>query len=289
MLAERLQQLDGASNYSTATKFVKSESEAGLQRQIAMRTSRGSRSWLLLSRNGVVAITAAISRIEQRETPRARRFAALSRYMSIVPWMSANSATSRTLRQGPLGRDRSVHRHLDPYEPPEQPEVTVHTDRESVEESVDHIPSELRNLGYLLYEAAGEGSAYTPEEEALVEERLKNLGYLCSRKEGRPFQYVACQGGRSLFSCPTAILRCERERIICCRIRCHRLRRGIRGGADHRAGCGLARGWRDALEGTVAAAVVLAVIVALVGLVCCATYALEVLRTVIGALLLVFD
>ena len=51
---------------------------------------------------------------------------------------------------------------------------------------------------------------------------------------------------------------------------------------------GLARGWRGALEGTVAAAVVLAVIVALVGFGLLRYVPLEVLRTVIGALLLVF-
>jgi uncharacterized membrane protein len=51
---------------------------------------------------------------------------------------------------------------------------------------------------------------------------------------------------------------------------------------------GFTRRWRDALEGTIAAAVVLAVIVAVLGMGLLQLVPLDVLRTVIGTLLLVF-
>jgi len=181
MLAERLQQvgrrvelLDGdeiRKNLSQGLGFSKADRDANIAR-IAFVAK-------LLSRNGVVAITAAISPY------RATRDAARQEIRSFVevyvdcPLDVCEQRDVKGLyakaRSGEIAQFTGIS---DPYEAPEQPEVTVHTDRESVEESVDHILSELRNLGYLPYEAAGEGSAYTPEEEALVEERLKNLGYL---------------------------------------------------------------------------------------------------------------
>ena len=63
----------------------------------------------------------------------------------------------------------------DPYEAPVNPEVHLHTDRENPDQDVELILSKLADLGYLSREAAG---AYNEDEEALVSERLKNLGYL---------------------------------------------------------------------------------------------------------------
>jgi adenylylsulfate kinase-like enzyme len=44
----------------------------------------------------------------------------------------------------------------DPYEPPENPEVVVETDKETVQESTDKIIEALRDLGYLPREVASE-------------------------------------------------------------------------------------------------------------------------------------
>jgi adenylylsulfate kinase-like enzyme len=44
----------------------------------------------------------------------------------------------------------------DPYEPPENPEVVVETDKETVQESTDKIIEALRDLGYLSREVASE-------------------------------------------------------------------------------------------------------------------------------------
>jgi len=181
LLAERLQGvgrrvelLDGdeiRKNLSQGLGFSKADRDANIAR-IAFVAK-------LLSRNGVVAITATIS--PYRATRDAARQEIRS-FVEVYVDCPLNVCEQRDVkglyakaRSGEIAQFTGIS---DPYEAPEQPEVTVHTDRESVEESVDYILSELRNLGYLPYEAAGDGSAYTPEEEALVEERLKNLGYL---------------------------------------------------------------------------------------------------------------
>ena len=54
----------------------------------------------------------------------------------------------------------------DPYEAPEQPDVTVHTDRETVEESVDKILAVLRQRGYLPLATSTSGTPESPEEVA---------------------------------------------------------------------------------------------------------------------------
>jgi adenylylsulfate kinase len=66
----------------------------------------------------------------------------------------------------------------DPYEPPENPEIHLHTEQENPEQDVEIILEKLRDLGLLPVDPIHDDSAYTPEEEALVSERLKNLGYL---------------------------------------------------------------------------------------------------------------
>ena len=61
----------------------------------------------------------------------------------------------------------------DPYEAPENPEVLVETDKETLEESLARILSKLEEMSYL-----PKADTLTPEEEAKVIQRLENLGYL---------------------------------------------------------------------------------------------------------------
>ncbi|MBN1354788.1 adenylyl-sulfate kinase [bacterium] len=61
----------------------------------------------------------------------------------------------------------------DPYEEPENPEVTVFTDSETVEDSLTRIVTRLEDMGYLPRQ-----DSLTAEEESEIRERLKNLGYL---------------------------------------------------------------------------------------------------------------
>jgi adenylyl-sulfate kinase len=66
----------------------------------------------------------------------------------------------------------------DPYEEPLHPEVMVDTGTESPEQSLAKIVSKLEELGYLPTAQKDEAGSYTAEEEQILEDRLKALGYL---------------------------------------------------------------------------------------------------------------
>ncbi|MFQ5814162.1 MAG: adenylyl-sulfate kinase, partial [Anaerolineae bacterium] len=73
----------------------------------------------------------------------------------------------------------------DPYEQPLQPEVICQTDKESPEESAAKILAKLEEMGYIPSACSGhspkaqrEEAGYSEEEEDLVEERLRALGYI---------------------------------------------------------------------------------------------------------------
>ncbi|GAC1515054.1 MAG: adenylyl-sulfate kinase [Chloroflexota bacterium] len=184
MVAERLQAmgrpveiLDGdevRKNLSQGLGFSKADRDANIQR-IAFVAK-------LLSRNGAVAITAAIS--PYRETrARAREDVGEGRFVEVFVDCPLDVCEQRDVK-GLYARARSGEiAHFtgisDPYEAPEHAEVVVHTDRESVEESAEAIIAYLVESGKLTYdEMMSANNAYSAEEEALVEERLKNLGYL---------------------------------------------------------------------------------------------------------------
>jgi adenylylsulfate kinase-like enzyme len=60
----------------------------------------------------------------------------------------------------------------DPYEEPENPDLVIETDKETVEESVARIFAKLEELGYLENESAED------EDAKVVTDRLAALGYL---------------------------------------------------------------------------------------------------------------
>lgn len=161
-------------NLSQGLGFSRADRDANIQR-IAYVAK-------LLSRNGVIAITAAIS--PYRETRgQARQEIGEDRFVEIFVDCPLEVCERRDIkglyaraRAGEIAQFTGIS---DPYEPPERPEIVVHTDRESPEESAEAIIAYLVETGKLSYDEmmAGAG-AYSAEEEALVEERLKNLGYL---------------------------------------------------------------------------------------------------------------
>ena len=65
----------------------------------------------------------------------------------------------------------------DPYEAPENPDVTIDSSAEMLDESLAKILQKLEELGYAP-PATDEDTAYTDEEEAELESRLEALGYL---------------------------------------------------------------------------------------------------------------
>ena len=65
-----------------------------------------------------------------------------------------------------------------PYEAPEDSEVACATEEMDVEACADLVIAKLQELGYIDGAAAEEGADYSEDEEAQVEARLKDLGYL---------------------------------------------------------------------------------------------------------------
>jgi adenylylsulfate kinase len=109
----------------------------------------------LLSRNGVVVIAALVSpyRVVRDEVR-----ATVGRFVEV----HVDCPTAECERRDVKGMYEKARagalRHFtgvdDPYEPPEQCEVTLHTNLETVEESTGAILSALRKLGYAQDEAS---------------------------------------------------------------------------------------------------------------------------------------
>jgi adenylyl-sulfate kinase len=130
----------------------------------------------LLSRNGVVAIAAAIS--PYREVRREVR-EMMDRFVEVYMECPIEVLTERD----PKGLyERALKGEIpnftgisDPYEPPEEAEIVCDTDKETVEESVTKVVRSLELMGYIPTE---EGRAVlSPEKESVVRERLQALGY----------------------------------------------------------------------------------------------------------------
>jgi adenylyl-sulfate kinase len=130
----------------------------------------------LLNRNGVIAIVSAIS--PYRDVRDAIR-ADLGRFMEVYcrcPLeVLARRDEHKLYERAQRGEIRNVAGFDAPYEEPLKPEVAVETDRQSPEACVETILRTAEILGYL---APVEPSRYTPKEEEIIRQRLRDLGYI---------------------------------------------------------------------------------------------------------------
>lgn len=104
----------------------------------------------LLTRNGVVAITAAISPYRSvRDEIRAR----IGRFVEVYAECPINVLAERDVKglykKALKGEIKNFTGVDDPYEPPQNPEVVIKSDRETVEESVARIIAKLEESGYI--------------------------------------------------------------------------------------------------------------------------------------------
>jgi adenylylsulfate kinase len=130
----------------------------------------------LLSRNGVVAIGAAISPYKAiRDENRALIGDFIEVYARCPMEVLIQRDVKGMYKKALAGEIKGFTGVDDPYEPPENPEVVFDSDKESPEESALKVIKKIEELGYL---EALTASGYTTEEEAKVNERLKSLGYL---------------------------------------------------------------------------------------------------------------
>ena len=130
----------------------------------------------LLTRNGVVAIAAAISPYrEVREEVRGQ----IGSFVEVYAECPINVLSERDVKglykKALAGEIKNFTGVDDPYEPPASPEVTVRTDSETPDASAARILSKLEEMGLV---AAPEPSGYSEEDEEEVRRRLEALGYV---------------------------------------------------------------------------------------------------------------
>ena len=130
----------------------------------------------LLTRNGAVAITAAISPyrdIRDENRKKIGRFVEVFVDCPLEVLMERD--TKGLYRKAMAGEITNLTGVNDPYEPPVDAEVHIETHKESPEESTAKIIKTLEILGYVPRE---DGAEYSEEEEAKIKKRLKDLGYI---------------------------------------------------------------------------------------------------------------
>ncbi len=127
----------------------------------------------LLTRNGVICISAAISPYrEARQWARNEIGNFVEVYLKCPIEVCRQRDVKGLYKLVDEGKIKGFTGVDDPYEEPEYPELVIETDKETVEESVRYVFARLEDLGYLEPEEM-------PEDDArLVTDRLAALGYL---------------------------------------------------------------------------------------------------------------
>jgi len=127
----------------------------------------------LLTRNGVVCISAAIAPYrEAREWARREIGDFVEVYLKCPIEVCRQRDVKGLYKLVDEGKIKNFTGVDDPYEEPENPELVIETDKESVGESFSRIFAKLVELGYL------EGDGNSEDEAKVVTERLAALGYL---------------------------------------------------------------------------------------------------------------
>jgi adenylyl-sulfate kinase len=130
----------------------------------------------LLTRNGAISIAAAISPYKATRDDIRKQ---VGRFVEIYVKCALDTLVERDTKglykKALAGEIKNFTGVNDPYEPPEDAEIMVETDKEAPEESHDKIIQTLEILGYL---DKIEGVQYSDEESAKIKKRLKDLGYI---------------------------------------------------------------------------------------------------------------
>jgi adenylyl-sulfate kinase len=106
----------------------------------------------LLSRNGVIVIVAAISPYQAvRDEVRSRIGNFVEVYCQCPVAVLMERDVKGLYKQALAGKIQHFTGISDPYEAPSTPEVTIHSDHETQEESVQRIWIALKNLGLISY------------------------------------------------------------------------------------------------------------------------------------------
>ena len=131
----------------------------------------------LLTRNGVVVLCSFIS---PYRAVRANTRQEVGDFVEVYCYAPLETLVDRDVKglykKALAGEIQNFTGISDPYEPPENAEVTIDSSTETHEESLAKVLTKLEELGYV--PPAADDDAYTAEEEAEIEARLEALGYL---------------------------------------------------------------------------------------------------------------
>lgn len=131
----------------------------------------------LLTRNGVVAIAAAISPYREVRDYNRKEIGDFIEVFCKCPLEVLIDRDVKGLYKKALaGEIKNFTGVSDPYEEPENPEVTVNTDLETPEESARKVLDKMIELGYVDIERLK--SAIGTEDEEKIKKRLEDLGYI---------------------------------------------------------------------------------------------------------------
>ncbi|MDH4037387.1 MAG: adenylyl-sulfate kinase [Candidatus Krumholzibacteria bacterium] len=130
----------------------------------------------VLSRNGAVAVTAAISPYREVRDEMRR---AIGRFVEVYVRCPIEVLTERDVKglykKALAGEIKHFTGVDDPYEEPLKPEILIDSDKETVEESVSKI---IRTLEVLEFVPRAVGAEYSAAEEETIKKRLSDLGYI---------------------------------------------------------------------------------------------------------------
>lgn len=130
----------------------------------------------LLSRNGVAVSAAFVSPYREiRDQIRKDMEGFIEIFVKCPVEVCIERDVKGMYKKALAGEIKNFTGVSDPYEEPLNPELVIETDKESIEESVQKVLQMLEGMGYI---SSSEESAYTPEEEEKVKNRLKALGYI---------------------------------------------------------------------------------------------------------------
>lgn len=131
----------------------------------------------LLTRNGIVAIAAAISPYRAvRDEVRATIQDFVEVYVKCPLDVLMERDVKGLYKKALAGEIQGFTGVSDPYEEPLHPEIVIESDKETPEESVAKIVAKLEELGYL--PPVKSADVYTHDEQQVVEDRLRALGYI---------------------------------------------------------------------------------------------------------------
>lgn len=130
----------------------------------------------LLTRNGVVAIAAAISPYAEIRRENRKLIGDFVEVFVSCPLEKLVERDTKGLYKKALAGEIDNFTGVnDPYEDPENAEIILETEKETVEESVAKV---LRGLEEKGYTQAAPDDGYSEEDEKKIQERLEALGYM---------------------------------------------------------------------------------------------------------------